>query len=471
MAGRGADTRWFWIGAAALVVLALAALATMIDLRIGGDPRPLGTVEDIATLSERDDVNLLFVLIDTLRADRLHSYGYARETSPVIDQLARTGVRFARHLSQSSWTKCSMASLWTGLYPARSGVTRYDHQLPLEARMPAEILRDAGFRTTGIFRNGWVDAYFGFDQGFEVYTRPARTPLPPDVRRENPTLKDTGSDTDAVRAAEQFLRVYGRERWFLYLHFMDLHEYLYDEDTAVFGTTYSDVYDNAILRENRVLDQLLGLLAEEGYLENTLIVVASDHGEAFGERGFEGHAREVYRETTEVPLVFAFPFRLDPRVTVEARTRNVDIWPTLLDLLGLPAMEGADGRSRRPEILAAARGEPPPEDGTTGIAHLDQRWGQRGQKAAPTVAVSEGPFRFVLSRKVDGHTREELFHAGRDPEELADRVEEDAPVARRLRKVAHEYLASEPPWQGGTPTLELDEMQLNQLRALGYAVP
>ena len=76
---------------------------------------------------------VIVYLIDTLRADRLGSWGYARDTSPTLDRLAATGVRFARHLSQSSWTKCSLASLWTGLYPARAGVTRFDHVTSSEA--------------------------------------------------------------------------------------------------------------------------------------------------------------------------------------------------------------------------------------------------------------------------------------------------------------------------------------------------
>ena len=100
-------------------------MATQIEIR--RNPRPLGDATDIEELHERSDLNLLFILIDTLRADRLGAYGYERDTSPTIDALAADGVRFAQQLSQSSWTKCSMASLWTGLYPARTGVTRAPH--------------------------------------------------------------------------------------------------------------------------------------------------------------------------------------------------------------------------------------------------------------------------------------------------------------------------------------------------------
>jgi arylsulfatase A-like enzyme len=350
-------------------------------------------------------------------------------------------------------------------------VTRFEHVIPPEAKLPAEILGEAGFRTAGLFRNGWVEGYFGFAQGFEVYTRPLGRPPPPSVRRENPTVKEVGTDSDSVPAAIEFLRIHGSERWLLYLHFMDLHEYLYDDESALFGSSYSDVYDNAIRRENYVLGELLGRLAREGYLEKTLVVIASDHGEAFNERGFEGHARRVYRESTEVPLILSFPFRLERGVVVEQRTQNVDVWPTLLDLLGLPPMPGIDGRSRVPEILAAARGEPAPDDAAPAYAHLDQTWGRRTQQPAPTVAVTQEGFRYVMARNAGGHTQAELFDGGRDALERRDVIEENPEVAARLRGLAESYLESTPPWGTETPTLELDEIQLNQLRALGYAVP
>src|SRR5262245_18161982 len=172
--------RWPWITAAALVA---AAYVASLSIRIGGgDPRPLGTAADILKPSQRKDLNLLFIRVDTLRAGRLGSYGYSRDTSPTLDLLARTGVRFTRQLSQSSWTKCSMASLWTGLYPAHNGVTRFDEVLPPEAKLPAEILQEAGFHTVGLYRNGWVAPNFGFAQGFDSYDRPATGRLPPSVR-------------------------------------------------------------------------------------------------------------------------------------------------------------------------------------------------------------------------------------------------------------------------------------------------
>jgi arylsulfatase A-like enzyme len=351
---------WLWLAAAGIVGLVL--LSRLVEIRVGEDwdLRPRGSIADIESLRDRSDLNVLFILIDTLRAERLGAYGYERDTSPTLDRLAESGVRFARHLAQSSWTKASMASLWTGLHPQRTGITRYDDIIPKDARTAAEVLQEAGFQTVGLYRNGWCAPTFGFDQGFEVYQHPAARPLPPAVRLANPTISDRGTDEGVTEAAQEFLRVSGQERWFLYLHLMDVHEFVYDEESALWGTGYSDIYDSSIRWTDGTIERLLASLSDMGHLDNTIVAIASDHGESFMERGIEGHARAVYRESTEVPFIISLPFQLDPGIVVEARTQNVDIWPTLLDLLGLEAPDEIDGRSRLPEILANARGRPSP---------------------------------------------------------------------------------------------------------------
>jgi len=150
--------------------LLLILVALQFQLRIPS--RPSGTVQDLARLSQRGDLNVVFILVDTLRADRMSLYGYERPTTPVIDELGKHGIVFEHVISQSSWTKTSMASLWTGTYPAAHGVLRFDNVIPQQAVMPAEIFAAAGYRTVGIWRNGWVAPNFGFDQGFDVYYTP-----------------------------------------------------------------------------------------------------------------------------------------------------------------------------------------------------------------------------------------------------------------------------------------------------------
>ena len=430
--------------------------------------RPVGTLEDIAALRERDDLNVMFILVDTLRADRLGAYGYDRETSPRIDALARSGIRFDSHLAQSSWTKCSMASLWTGLYPNRTGVLRAQHAVPDDAKLPAEIFRENGFRTAGIFRNGWVAANFGFGQGFEVYIQP----LPhAKVRAEvasNPGWI-AGSDDDVVRSASEFLRTHQEERWFLYLHLLDVHQYASDEASAVCGTGYSDIYDNAILWTDGLVGRLMDDLQTLGLSDRTLGVFASDHGEAFGEHGGEGHARDVYGEVTETPWMLFLPFRIDPGIVVTEASTNVDLWPTLLDLLGLPGLDEPDGRSLVPAIEAAAAGESrtPPEH--MGFAQIDHAWGQLEATDQPTlVALTKDRWRLVYNGARPGHL--ELFDKQEDPTEQLNLARARPEVTQGLMANVEEYLdRSESPW-GSSPMIEIDEMKLQQLRALGYGV-
>lgn len=467
-----------WVAALAALVACVALVLYLSGIvaitMTNDDPRPKGGLQHVQALRYRDDVNVLFILTDTLRADRLSAYGYARETSPTFDYMASRGVRFARHLAQSSWTKCSMASLWTGLYPQRTGVLLSPHVTPEAALMPAEIFRDAGFRTAGIWRNGWVAPNFGFAQGFEVYERPVPKILGANVRSANPHVQLEGSDYDLLDAALEFLRIRGRERWFLYLHLMDLHQYVSDENSAIFGSRYSDIYDNSIRHSDEIVGRLLAYLAEHDLLQKTLVVMAADHGEAFGERGTEGHARSVFREETDVPFLIGFPFQLEPGVVIEARTRNIDIWPTVLDLLGLPELRDADGRSLTPLIEAAIR-QKPLKDDVPGFAYLERVWGRPKNPSRPTLAVTRGSFRYVLQRGTGGPddpTVESLFDSATDPTERQNLIESQTAILEELRQLADQYFESEPPEWAGTPvSVELDESEAEELRALGYAIP
>jgi arylsulfatase A-like enzyme len=310
-------------------------------------------------------------------------------------------------------------------------------------------LSDAGFRSIGFYRNGWIAPTFGFQQGFEIYSNPPARPIPPQAKAAKPTLSQVGTDESTVAAAVEFLRVSRNDqKFFLYLHLMDVHEYVYDEESAIFGAGISDKYDSSILWTDGTLNAFFAYLAHWGLFENTIVVIAADHGEAFRERGLEGHARALYRESTTTPWIIALPFRLDPSIVVQTQTENVDIWPTIFEILGIDAPTFADGRSRVPEIVAAAQGMALPDSDTSGFAHLDRHWGQRGKEPRPFVAVTDGSFRYLESPGANAEV---------------DKAEE-------LRARAAELLADEPAWEE-TPTRDIDEFELNQLRALGYSIP
>jgi arylsulfatase A-like enzyme len=457
------DSGWTYLVLAALLLV--FAASQWVEVRL--PTRPRGELADLRALREREKLSVVFVLIDTLRADRVGAHGYARPTTPHLDGLAAEGVRFARVEAQSSWTKSSMASLWTGLHPQRTRVTRFDDALPDEAVLPAERFREAGYRTAGVWRNGWVAPNFGFGQGFEIYLRPAPARTPDRFRRSPGADPLKGTDEDATRAAISFLDSHGREPFFLYLHYMDVHQYAYDDEAARlgFGTSYSDAYDSAIRWVDRNVGALVEALEERDLARRTLLVAAADHGEGFGEHGLEGHARSLYREVTHVPLIVSLPVRLRRGVVVEPMVRNVDVWPTVLELAGLPPLPEGDGRSLVPLIEAAAEGraaEPPPP----AVGYLDRRWGRMEEEPMPLVSLRDDGRVLILGREGKRESLE-LYDAGADPFEEHDLAAAAPPWRADLESAARAELAAEPPLPPSDP-VELDELTRDQLRVLGY---
>jgi arylsulfatase A-like enzyme len=454
---------WFYYGLAALLLV--VGIVSQTELRIPS--RPVESIDALATLRDRDDVNIIFLLIDTLRADHLGVNGYERDTSPTIDALAQFGIRFADVRGQSSWTKTSMASLWTAMNPAATGVLRFNHGIAKNMPLPAEALREAGFRTAGIFRNGWVEPNFGFGRGFDDYFRPVPNKTQDRYERARSHGHSLpGTDLDITEAAIEFLQNHTRERFFLYLHYMDVHQYLYEESFAEFGVTYKDAYDNAIKWTDYNVAMLVSALDELDLFEKTIIVIASDHGEAFMEHGREGHAQDIHIEVSDVPLILSLPFRLDEPVVVEPLVRNTDIFPTLFDMLGLPAMEGVDGQSLVPLIEASARGTSldglaPP----VAFAQLDRTWGQANAEPKPFVAIDHEGFRMIypVPRPDDAM----LYDLRTDPTEQNDIIAEHPERREALTARIREYLETAP---ADVEDVKIDEMLLRQLKALGYAI-
>jgi arylsulfatase A-like enzyme len=457
--------RWILIGGG--IALLIALFVTQVEVRLPS--RPSGEIEDLRALRERSDLNVVFVLIDTLRADRLSAYGYARPTSPTLEEIAGSAVRFARVEAQSSWTKTSMASLWTGLHPHRTGVVRFQHGLPMAARLPAEIFQEAGFVTAGIFRNGWVDSNFGFAQGFDLYVNPTPRKDPQGFRRPSPGARQLpGTDEDITHAAIEFLKRNQAERFLLYTHYMDVHQYAYDDAAAAlgFGPSISDAYDASIHWVDSNIYALFAALDELDLLRKTLVVVAADHGEAFREHGGEGHARDLYLENTTVPLIFALPFRLPEPLVVEPVVRNVDVWPTILDIVGLPPLPTTDGVSLLPLIEATARKEAVTTPKS--LAYIDQTWGHIERDPAPLFALRDDGKRVLF--RPNRPDAIEIYDLASDPGEKRNLRAAPPEWAEPFKAELQSQIEQPVPW-GEATEVEVDDMQRGQLRALGYVIP
>jgi arylsulfatase A-like enzyme len=284
----------------------------------------------------------------------------------------------------------------------------------------------------------------------------------------------SGTDDDLTVSAVEFIQQNSQQRFMLYLHYMDVHQYVYDDQAAIFGTSYSDAYDQAIHRTDRLVGRLFDALHEADILKRTLIVIAADHGEAFSEHGAEGHARDLYREVSRVPLVFILPFVLEEGIRVPQPVANVDVWPTILDLVGLPPLPNADGRSLVPLILEA--GGVSTDGAAAGLvrpvySQLQRGWGRPTPRAIQLVSVLHDGKRLITELK-DQDPKSEFYDLATDPGEQVDLLAKGSADASEHLELIEAYTgeAGRSPWGVEPLTVELDEMRLNHLRALGYVI-
>ncbi len=410
--------------------------------------------------------NLLLVVLDTLRADRLGCYGYERPTSPHLDALAAGSVRFTTVVSQSSWTRPSIRSLLDGLYPQSHG--------GLASPPLAEVLWEHGYRTQARTGGAQLAYQFGFSRGFE------RQAIERWVRA-----------TDGV---VENLEANRSRRHFLFLHTYEIHDpYEHRElaagmDPGRVGEVFrratlarlgrdltpgerayvEALYDSGIRYTDAQLGRLFARLDERGLLERTLVVVTSDHGEEFWEHGGWGHGHPMYEHQSRVPLIVRLPdgmaaalgLQAGPRV-VRQQVRLVDLYPTILDLLGVPLEHRVQGRSLRP-LLAGRR--LPAVDAFSESTY----WGPIEVKALRSERFKY--LRGIPKRPAgaDHQGWEALYDLARDPAETADVQGENGRELTRMRTLVDHILA-----RGSTaPEAPLPENAdpelLEQLRSLGY---
>jgi choline-sulfatase len=305
--------------------------------------------------------NIVVYLVDTLRADHLGCYGYAKPVSPHLDRFAEGATLFETAIAQAPWTRPSVTSILTGLGPLQHGVRTLEARLPDAADTLAERLRAAGYRTAAFSTNWHVSAESGLAQGFDDFVF---FPEEPDSTSVNRRVL---AWLDGYRRSER-----GSEPFFLYVHALDPHApYTPPEDLrrrfapgtppqvgmieslrriykAKGGKRYAlamevaPLYDAEIAANDRSFGALLSALKERKLFEESLIVFVSDHGEALGEHHEFGHARSLYAEQLDVPLVVKLP----SQTRGERRAglaQHVDLLPTLLAAAGVPPAPGARG--------------------------------------------------------------------------------------------------------------------------------
>jgi arylsulfatase A-like enzyme len=443
----------------AISLVLLAALCTGCT---PSDASPLG--DDGAPLAGQD---CLLIVMDALHASHLGCYGAARDTSPTIDALAASGLRFENAHSNAAWTLPSTATLFTGLYQETHGLEFDKEVQPIRlderADTLAELFQRAGYETIYAGQNPFAGDEWGLGQGFEHYE-----------------YYRLWTD-DMIQDLEARLSVPGERPRFTYVHLRRPHT-PYDpasEHRAAFvdagyegGVTGSDDdisrHNNGVARmdvadlqrhsdlyEGNIhqADAWLGRLLKTVDRDSTLIVFASDHGEAFGEHGTLGHNWHTWEEYLRIPLILAHPLLSSGQV-VDAPVTTVDIMPTLVALFGLPAPgQPLQGRSFAEPLMGAS-------DWPSGPVFASSRaLNQRRE-----LSVIEGRWKYT---RVEPGGLERLYDLVADPSERDNLAARQPAVTARLRQTLLDWRA--PQRRGYTsPSPGLSEEALEQLRELGY---
>lgn len=426
---------------AAVVLLAGLGLALRFLVL---KPSPGGPAVDPAGL------NVLLITLDTTRADRLGSYGYAPARTPRLDALAAEGVRFARAYAPAPLTLPSHCTVLTGLYPATHGVRNNGGGLEPRFRTLAEVLKAEGLATAAFVSSFSVDSRFGLGRGFDVYE---------DTFRADSPLKGANAERRAEETFAKFSRWLdgaAGSRFFAWVHYYDPH-LPYDPPSPYKEEFSGRPYDGEVAYMDRYVGAVLDRLEAKGLSARTLVVVAGDHGEGFGDKVEMGHGIFLYEETVRVPFIVRqrglFP---RPRV-VEDAVRLVDVAPTVLGALGLAAeAEGMQGRDLGPRMRGRESGD---LDALVETFYPRDNFGW-----SELVALVSGPWKYIQA------PRPELYDLAGDPGETRDQAassgDRAADMARRLER-ALLSLASGPS-TGGAAAAGGDAAVRERLRSLGY---
>ena len=423
--------------------------------------------------------NIVLIIIDTLRADRLGAYGYSAPTSPELDSYAQRGVRFERVIAQCTWTRPSIGSLLTSRYPRTLGLRNEKHHALAERfKTLAEILKDHGYATAGATANPNINSDFKFNQGFDHYVdSEILFPMMPGASAQ----RASGRKLTLASARSLFVemldhvRKQHRRPQYLQLTLMDVHEFQALSDHV--GERYdalddaklsaSDVrYLKAIRYTSREIDLFVRSLLRIPGWKNTLIIVTSDHGETLSTdhpslANPKWHGFLVYETQALVPwIMYSSGGGLPEGLVVERPVRLLDLLPTVLDYAGIPIPERMAGVSLMPLLRAKPKPVPLPEDMV-----VETRY--RGNDKT---AVYSDEFIYIENR--DGHegTTPHALHRtavpadGANTDLAADHAETVTSLRSYLDRWRQRYPTGEPALLETGPS----DMTKDQLRALGY---
>jgi choline-sulfatase len=383
--------------------------------------------------------NAVIITLDTTRADFLPAYGFSGIATPAMDGLARDGAVFEAVETVAPLTLTAHTSMFTGLYPPRHGV-RDNLAAPLDAAPPtlAGILHAHGLRTAAFVGSAVLRRDRGLARGFDVYDDGASTIDAVPRRR---------SAQEVVDAARAWIAARDTVPYFLWVHLYDAHAP--QQLPMEFRRAYGDTYQGAIAYMDSQIERLLDALRAKGDLNSTVVLIVGDHGESLGDHGEREHGIFLYESALHVPAILRVPGVAARRVPDLSSV--VDVFPTMLDVLGIPGVAGGDGRS----LLPVARGASRPERAVYAESMYASRFGW-----SPLRMIRDERFKFIDA------PRPELYDLATDPFEQHNLVSQRVAVADAMR--AEFAAVAGDTDRRDTTSARLQGGVLRQLAALGY---
>ena len=432
-----------YVGAAGLFFIAAVLLALFFLVR--------GIRTGASRVDRNPNANVLLITLDTTRPDRLGAYGYPKAMTPEIDRLAGAGVLFENAYSPVPMTLPAHASILTGTTPLYHGIHLNGKQvLAPEAVTLAKILKSSGWATAAFVSSFILDSRFGLEQGFDYYgdrmEDAGQVKNLESERRAETTFRDFAAWLDSRPAGKSFA----------WVHFYDPHYPYEPPEPYRSDARIADPYDGEIACLDHYVGEARRLLEKKGLGDSTLIILAGDHGEAFGEHGeSNGHTIFAYEENLRVPLIFWSGRGFPKGLKTAARASLIDIFPTVLDYLKIRIPAFVQGKSLVP-LLNGRR--LPARD-----LHFESDYFRDVLGCAPVRGLLSETFKFIDLPKP------ELYDLGRDAAEKINLAgAELQPV--RLRKLRGSLASLEKKLAGGgwasVKTMNAEERR--RLESLGY---
>ena len=478
----------------AALLIAIPAVFALVVVLLGLDMVPGGPPASTTASGTPSDArwNIVVIVMDTARQDRLSCYGYEHATSPRLVELAKSSTLYTNAYSTSSWTAPGHASLFTGLHSATHGVTQESWSMGDELITFAEVLSDRGYRTAGVVENPMLVSDRGYDQGFSTYHESWRKKS----RSGEQAVDDFRTALGTGQEGQPFLIFVnliaphspydssGRFRdtfvtrpeigivsnmWRQY--YTGRRSFSEDEIRHL-----SELYDAEILFTDHLIGEMIDELKELGLWDETVLIVTSDHGENIGEHSHVDHVFTLFETTTKIPMIVHGPGLFSAGGTDDSPVQLTDIFPTVLDLAGV---DTSDFPSHGYSLL----GDGPPRDRDIFSeyyypAQVLSCFGREEFRESPMLrpymrrirSLTRGDLKFIWGS--DG--KHELYDLARDPDELTNLVDSQPHAAAR-REMEEELTAwyrdlrpNEGAAEHEDDTDQLDEETKEALRSLGY---